>query len=68
MIGLAARTPSSGIPDEDLPATLYEYFAEELYQGTDEALRDHLRALAIAPRLTRGSVTALLGDDAARTP
>ena len=64
VIGLAALLPSP-MPHthEDVPETLHEYFAEELYQGLSEDMRWSLTQLALAPSLHREVVGTVFGDD-----
>ena len=62
VIGLAALTGEDVIPEDDLPATLYDYIAEELYAEADEETRWGLCQLAIAGSVTRDLGELLLGD------
>jgi LuxR family maltose regulon positive regulatory protein len=65
VIGLAALTDSLALPPEhDLPATLYDYFAEEVYLQAEPAVRRGLCQLAIAPTITIEVAEALLGREA----
>lgn len=65
VIGLAAslrgplRTGNSEVPE-----TLHEYFAEELYQGLSEDLRWQLSQLALAPTFDEHLLRALFGTQA----
>ena len=52
VIGLAALTKSLKLPEDDLPATLYDYFAEEVYLQAAPAVRWGFCQLAIAPTIT----------------
>jgi LuxR family maltose regulon positive regulatory protein len=67
VIGLAAslrgplRTSNSEVPE-----TLHEYFAEELYHGLSEDLRWQLSQLALAPTLDEHLLRALFGTCAQR--
>jgi DNA-binding CsgD family transcriptional regulator len=63
VIGLAALAEDYAPPDDELPETLYEYFAEELYQGATEDVRRGLCKLALAPSLAPGVAELLLGAD-----
>ncbi len=63
VIGLAALT-EAGIPQDDLPAPLYEYFAEELYQAADPAVRWGLCQLALSPLISSDLSDLLFGPDA----
>jgi LuxR family maltose regulon positive regulatory protein len=50
VIGLAALLPLRMPQTEDeIPETLHEYFAEELYQGLDDSLKWRLAQLSLAP-------------------
>jgi len=64
VIGLAALTIDSGIPSGDVPAALYDYFAEELLLGTTPDTRLALCRLAVSPWITKESATDLLGSEA----
>jgi LuxR family transcriptional regulator, maltose regulon positive regulatory protein len=64
VIGLAALTKSVTLPEEDLPATLYDYFAEELYLQAEPDVRWGLCQLAIAPTITTDVAEVLFGYEA----
>jgi DNA-binding CsgD family transcriptional regulator len=64
VIGLAALTDDFELPDGDLPDTLYEYFAEELYRGASPEVQRGLCKLALAPSLSYGVPELLFGDRA----
>jgi ATP/maltotriose-dependent transcriptional regulator MalT len=64
VIGLAALTDDFELPEGSLPDTLYDYFAEELYQAAEEPLQRALCRLALAPTLTYEVAEFLLGPDA----
>src|SRR5919106_4365650 len=64
VIGLAALTESLKLPEDDLPATLYDYFAEEVYLQADPAVRWALWQLAIAPTITTDLADVLFGYEA----
>jgi DNA-binding NarL/FixJ family response regulator len=64
VIGLAALTDDLDLPEGSLPDTLYEYFAEELYQAASPTAQEGLCRLALAPSLGEGIAAFLLGDDA----
>jgi ATP/maltotriose-dependent transcriptional regulator MalT len=64
VIGLAALAPQAPIPQTDLPTTLYDFFAEELYQASASAER--LCELALVPTLTETAVQEVVGEDASR--
>jgi ATP/maltotriose-dependent transcriptional regulator MalT len=63
VIGLAALLPSKlRSDDSEVPETLHEYFAAELYQSLSEELRWNLSQLALAPSLDERLIRALFGD------
>jgi LuxR family transcriptional regulator, maltose regulon positive regulatory protein len=65
VIALAALTPQSlDTLDDELPGTLHDYFAEELYQSFPESLRSSLCALSVAPTITTDIVNLLAGAEA----
>jgi DNA-binding CsgD family transcriptional regulator len=64
VIGLAALSRDFEIPESGLPDSLYEYFADELYQGTSRKVQEGLCRLALAPTLGDGIADLLLGRDA----
>jgi ATP/maltotriose-dependent transcriptional regulator MalT len=64
VIGLAALTESLTLPDHDLPAQLYDYFAEEVYLQAEPAVRWGLCQLAIAPAITPELSEHLFGPEA----
>jgi LuxR family maltose regulon positive regulatory protein len=63
VIGLAALVPSPlhGNASE-VPETLHEYFAEELYEAVDVQTRWRIAQLAIAPVIDDSVAKALFGD------
>jgi LuxR family transcriptional regulator, maltose regulon positive regulatory protein len=65
VIGLAAllRGPLRK-SNTEMPETLHEYFAEELYQGLSEDLRWELSQLALAPTVDDHVLRALFGERA----
>jgi LuxR family transcriptional regulator, maltose regulon positive regulatory protein len=68
VIGLASLTTTdSSFPDDplDLPQQLYEFFADEFYQGLEPDIRIGLGLLATAPSLDRELAAELLGTDRA---
>lgn len=63
VLGLAAKT--GGVPPGgEMPAGLYQYFAEELYQSVPEALQRDFLNLALAAELSEESAAAQLGHAA----
>jgi DNA-binding CsgD family transcriptional regulator len=67
VIGLAAMTPDAGIPEAELPESLFDFYAEELYRGLDPVVRTGLTILAEMPLIDRELATAILGADRATT-
>jgi LuxR family maltose regulon positive regulatory protein len=65
VVGLAALTDTLTLPEEALPATLYNYFAEEVYQQAEPAVRWGLCQLAVAPAVTPELAEHLFGVEAA---
>jgi LuxR family maltose regulon positive regulatory protein len=63
VIGLAALTETQTLPEDDLPAQLYEYFAEEVYLQAEPAVRWGLCQLAIAPTITTEVAQTLFGEE-----
>ena len=66
VIGLAALTVQSRIPLDDVPSALFDYFAEELLQGSDRDTQLALCRLAVVPSITAAGAGHLLGTSAAR--
>ncbi len=64
VIGLAALTEDFELPEGSLPDTLYDYFAEELYQAASQEMRDALGRLLLAPSLSDAALKFLLGSRA----
>ena len=65
VIGLAALTDDLNLPEGSLPDSLYDYFAEELYQAASPTAQQGLCRLALAPSLSYGVVDLLLGTQGA---
>ncbi len=63
VIGLAALTDARNVPNERLPTSLYEYFADELFQAATPRARRGLCQLALVPTLTLRLAGQLLGRD-----
>jgi LuxR family transcriptional regulator, maltose regulon positive regulatory protein len=61
IVGLAARVDNLPPPRSRLPAELYAFFAEELYQETSVDLQRALLALAVTPSLDVESIELALG-------
>jgi LuxR family maltose regulon positive regulatory protein len=64
VIGLASLTEGRALPEASLPSTLYDYFAEELYQAAPRELQWQLCQLALVPSVTADLAEALLGSAA----
>jgi LuxR family maltose regulon positive regulatory protein len=64
VIGLAALTGELSMPEGALPATLYDYFAEELFQAAEPPVQSALCQFAIAPSLTQDLARSVLGHEA----
>ena len=60
VIGLASLTQADHL-DGVVPETLYEYFADELYQAAGPTLQRALPELALSPHLTLEMATSLFG-------
>ncbi len=63
VIGLAAAADGPALPDE-FPAALYDFFADELYQGLGAEVQVGLLKLALAPPLHPKEAEILLGGHA----
>jgi DNA-binding CsgD family transcriptional regulator len=66
VIGLAGLTGEVPMPASLLPTSLYDYFAEELYQAADPEIQWALCRLAVAPSIDSSLTNLLLGDETAR--
>lgn len=60
VIGLASLTQPGDL-DGVVPETLYEYFADELYQAASPSLQRALPELALSPHLTLEMATSFFG-------
>ncbi len=65
LIGIASMTPDAPEPDAELPETLYDFFAEELYRGLEPTVRTGLAILAEMPLVDRELAAAILGPERA---
>jgi ATP/maltotriose-dependent transcriptional regulator MalT len=63
VLGLASVTPAEVGPLDDVPETLYRYFAQEVFGAFEEDVQAGLESLAIAPVLDRVLAVALLGPE-----
>ena len=67
VIGLAAFLPAHiQHGSDEIPETLHEYFADELFQGLDDELRWSVVQLAFAPVIDESISRALFGKDTKR--
>jgi LuxR family maltose regulon positive regulatory protein len=66
IIGLAANAERLGIPAHGVPAAVYDFFAQELYQAADAQVRHALVALSFAPSITVPIAVHAVGEDAYR--
>jgi LuxR family maltose regulon positive regulatory protein len=64
VLGIAALLRRYPVRSDDLPDELYEYFAEELYRGTNASLRDALHRVALVPSVSPHLLHELFGRDA----
>jgi LuxR family maltose regulon positive regulatory protein len=64
IIGLAASADRFGIPAHGVPAALYDFFAQELYQAAAPRVRRVLVSLSFAPSVTSLIAVHMTGDDA----
>jgi ATP/maltotriose-dependent transcriptional regulator MalT len=64
VIGLAAHVAARSVPDEVGPDTLFDYFAEELYQTAASRTRMGMMRLALVDSFDRELGVALVGSDA----
>ncbi len=65
VLALAVGTGRIRLPGGALPAELYAFIAEELFQSVPDAMQQQLLRLAIAPEVTENDMPELFGDDAA---
>ncbi len=65
VIGLAGMTPDVTEIDADLPETLYEFFADEIYRALDPRVASGLAVLAAMPIVDEELATVLFGRDRA---
>jgi DNA-binding CsgD family transcriptional regulator len=65
VIGLAALLKRTVLEQDSLPAELYGFFAQELYQGLSDSVQEDLAVLARLPQISPDVAVMLLG---ARAP
>jgi DNA-binding CsgD family transcriptional regulator len=62
VIGLAARSGASDPPEAVVPGALHDFFAEELLQSVNPALRSDLQTLALVPPTSSDLAFELVND------
>jgi LuxR family transcriptional regulator, maltose regulon positive regulatory protein len=64
VIGLAALLPEPmQLTEDEVPETLHEFFAEELYQALDPPLRWSLAQLSLSPSIDERVTRAVFGSE-----
>jgi DNA-binding CsgD family transcriptional regulator len=64
VIGLAALLPEPmQLTEDEVPETLHEFFAEELYQGLDAPLRWSLAQLSLSPSIDERVTRSIFGSE-----
>jgi LuxR family transcriptional regulator, maltose regulon positive regulatory protein len=66
VIGLAALVPGELNPTSDVQPALFDYVAQELFDGLDRDVQHHLVLLSIPATLNHALVHAVAGEDAER--
>ncbi|MEX2646348.1 MAG: LuxR C-terminal-related transcriptional regulator [Gaiellaceae bacterium] len=66
VIGLASLSSEPVVSEAEMPDTLYEYCAEELFQKFPRELRAALCTIALAPSISVDLLRELFGEKAAR--
>jgi ATP/maltotriose-dependent transcriptional regulator MalT len=64
VIGLAALLPGEVNPTSDVQSALFDYVAQELFDGLDPDVQRHLVLLSLPSTLSPELVQAILGEDA----
>jgi ATP/maltotriose-dependent transcriptional regulator MalT len=62
VLGMASSANQLRVPAEHFPVALYEYFAEELYQGLSESMRVGIAQLGALSGLSLEAVREILGS------
>lgn len=63
VIGLAAYLQMANAPPQDsLSKTLYDYFADEIYERASDVVQDHLARVALLPPLDPAELSDLMGQ------
>jgi DNA-binding CsgD family transcriptional regulator len=65
VVALAGMTPDAPDTDAELPETLFEFFADELYRGLDPVVANGLAILAAMPLVDRELAETILGPERA---
>src|SRR5207253_9915155 len=65
VIGLAAGMSASSPPAGVVPAGLYDYLADELYESAPAPVQGALLSFALAPELNREVIAAQVGSSGA---
>ncbi len=65
VVALAGMTPDARDTDAELPETLFEFFADELYRGLDPVVANSLAILAALPLVDRELAETILGPERA---
>jgi LuxR family transcriptional regulator, maltose regulon positive regulatory protein len=66
VIGLAALLPGEVNPTSDVQSALFDYVAQELFDGLDEDVQRHLVLLSVPSMLNHRLVQATVGEDTER--
>jgi ATP/maltotriose-dependent transcriptional regulator MalT len=66
VIGLAALLPGEVNPTSDVQSALFDYVAQELFDGLDPDVQRHLVLLSVPSTLSPGLVQAAVGEDSER--
>lgn len=61
LIGLASLSDLTADSEHDLPGTLFDYFADELFYRGSRALQVALPQMALAPRITQRLAASMFG-------
>jgi ATP/maltotriose-dependent transcriptional regulator MalT len=63
LLGLAARIRLPEVPSQAIADSFYDFLADELYNGATELTKEGLVLLSLAPTISDGAATALLGRE-----
>jgi ATP/maltotriose-dependent transcriptional regulator MalT len=67
IIGLAADITLARLPSEAVESSLYDFFAEELFQAAESQVREGLTLLAFAPSIGPGIASHLVPNETEHT-